>query len=261
MENLWQIKNDNGPIIATAIHAGHEVSAEVARYMVITEEDRLREEDPFTGEFTTSADAAVIVNRSRFEVDLNRSREDSVYLTLEHSWGLRVWKDNPPEDIVTRSRSIYDNFYSTLDSMIYKTVKSENAFALLDYHSYNHRRGGPLQPADDAEGNPEINIGTGNIQRKWYKMLDMYLDTLSSSMLNGFPLDVRTNVKFKGGHMSRWVNDRYGDRGFAVAIEVKKIFMNEWTGERDEDVFQQIKRCLSDAANRLRSLLTEREND
>ena len=47
-------------------------------------------------------------------------------------------------------------------------------------------------------------------------------------------MDVRENVRFRGGELSRWVNERYRDRGCALAIEFKKMFMDEWTGTVDE---------------------------
>ncbi len=68
------------PIIATAIHAGHDVRPEVTDLFEITEEDRLREEDPFTDRWISVADNRLAVQRSRFEVDLNRPRPKAVYL-------------------------------------------------------------------------------------------------------------------------------------------------------------------------------------
>ena len=43
------------PVIATAVHAGHEVRPEVAALLAVSEEDRLREEDPFTDRWTEIA--------------------------------------------------------------------------------------------------------------------------------------------------------------------------------------------------------------
>jgi hypothetical protein len=47
-DRIWQIERGSGPLMATAIHDGHQVRQEVERLMAITSADRLREEDPFT---------------------------------------------------------------------------------------------------------------------------------------------------------------------------------------------------------------------
>jgi len=38
-------------------------------------------------------------------------------------------------------------------------------------------------------------------------------------------------VRFRGGNLARWVHERYPHTGCALAIEVKKIFMDEWSGK------------------------------
>ena len=39
---------------------------------------------------------------------------------------------------------------------------------------------------------------------------------------------------FEGGYLSQWVHERYPDRGCALAVELKKVFMDEWTGVADD---------------------------
>ena len=67
------------PLLATAIHAGHEIRPEVSSFLKLDEASRLREEDPFTDQIANCGCASVAVSRSRFEVDLNRARADAVY--------------------------------------------------------------------------------------------------------------------------------------------------------------------------------------
>ncbi len=68
-------------------------------------------------------------------------------------------------------------------------------------------------------------------------------------------LDVRENVKFKGGRMTRWINENYPEQGCSIAVEVKKIFMDEWTGELDETITDDIGSALSIATESIRSAL------
>lgn len=73
----WRL--GDGPVLATAIHAGHRLHPAMADYLRLPETDRLREEDPFTEEWTAIGSHGAMVEWSRFNVDLNRSRERAVY--------------------------------------------------------------------------------------------------------------------------------------------------------------------------------------
>ncbi len=114
-----------------------------------------------------------------------------------------------------------------------------------DLHTYNHRRDGPGGPTADAAGNPEVNIGTGTLDRgRWGAVVDRFVTGLSAFDFLGRRLDVRENVKCRGGNFPRHVNQRFGDRGVAIAIEFKNFFMDEWTGARDEATSNAIRSAL-----------------
>ena len=88
----WYLERGDGPLVATAIHNGHDIQAELDGQFALSEEDRLRVEDPFTGGWTTVAPTSLVARQSRFEVDFNRPREKAVYQTPEDAWGLNIWK-------------------------------------------------------------------------------------------------------------------------------------------------------------------------
>jgi hypothetical protein len=46
---------------------------------------------------------------------------------------------------------------------------------------------------------------------------------------------VRENIKFKGGYFSQWIHENYPENSCVIAIEVKKFFMDEWTGIPDNN--------------------------
>ena len=108
---VYELIRGSGPLVATAIHDGHDVRPEVAAQLAIRESDRLREEDPYTGIWTDVAPTRIIGLKSRFEMDLNRPLDKSVYIHPEDAWGLTVWKEEPGDDFLQRSLGIYDSFY------------------------------------------------------------------------------------------------------------------------------------------------------
>lgn len=247
-EPAWTISRGDGPIIATAIHAGHSLRPDVSALTALTDEQRLREEDPFTDRWVGNGDASIAVDRSRFEVDLNRARDIAVYQEPDDAWGLDLWTSTPSTDMVAASLDIYDEFYRDLGALCDSAAATNRRFVVFDLHSYNHRRRGPEAPVDDPEANPEINVGTGTVDRDvWGGVVDVFSDAMREHPFDGGHLDVRENVRFKGGFMSRWINERYAGRGCALAIEMKKTYMDEWTGEPYESMIAGIGDALHSA--------------
>ena len=60
----------------------------------------------------------------------------------------------------------------------------------------------------------------------------------------GRQLDVRENIKFRGGQFSHWTHQTFPQSGCALAIEFKKFFMDEWTGKPDKTQLETIHRAL-----------------
>jgi len=242
---IWSLTTGEGPLAAAAIHDGHEVRDELTGRFSISEADRLREEDPYTSEWIDVAPTRIRGLRSRFEVDLNRPRDKAVYLEPEDAWGLTVWRARPDEAAIERSLAGYDAFYRGMHDLFAAMAKRHRRFVVFDLHSYNHRREGPDAAAADPAANPEVNVGTGTMDRAfWGPLVDRFIADLSAFDFSGRRLDVRENVKFKGGHFSRWIHETFPDAGCALAIEFKKFFMDEWTGAPDRELVDRIGNAL-----------------
>ena len=225
------LREGDSPLIATAIHDGHAIRPEVAEKLAIDEATRLREEDPFTGWLTRIAPTRLVGLRSRFEVDLNRPREEAIYLDGEAAWDLDLWRAPLTRAEVDRSLEAHDRFYANLERVLRARERAFGRFVVLDVHSYNHRRGGPRGPAADPAETPEINVGTGSMDRaRWGPLVDRFMEDLAGCQVRGHRLDVRENVVFQGGYMSQWIHRTFPTTGCALAIELKKTFMDEWTG-------------------------------
>lgn len=244
-EKIWELKEGQGPIIATAIHNGHKIRDELLRKMCITETDRLREEDPFTENWAKIADTYVIGLKSRFQVDLNRSRDRAVYLKPEDAWNLDIWGSPPSEKDIAISLSEYDAFYLEMFRLMNDFKNRYGHFVVFDIHSYNHMRNGPEGIPAHPDTNPEINVGTGTLDRTyWGPVIDAFIESLRNFDYFGRKLDVRENVRFRGGNFPFWIHQTFPGSGCALAIEAKKFFMNEWNGEPDHAQIKKLTEAL-----------------
>lgn len=244
---LWSVERAASPLIGTAIHNGHALRSEVAAAMGLDDAQRLREEDPFTEYTIRDVPNRVVFHRSRFEIDLNRDAPGAVYVRPEQAWGLNVWGSAPGEALVRRSLDIHNAYYAMLQQMLGGIAAEFGQFVLLDIHSYNHRRSGPdADPTPETEA-PQINIGTFSMDRKrWAHIVDPFMESLRGHSFRGRPMDVRENVAFQGrGEQTRFVHANFPDSGCAIAIEFKKFFMDEWTGEPDREALEAMRAMIA----------------
>ncbi len=231
-----------GNVLAVALHSGHELRPEIARLSALSDAGRLREEDPFTAEWTVCAPTCVVVNRSRFEVDCNRPRDRAVYRVPEHAWDLPLWRDPLPDEWAAVSLGLYDAFYDRLHGVLEGVIARHGAALVLDLHSYNHRRDGAHAPSALQDENPDVNLGTGYLDRaRWSAVSAAFTDEFRREMPG---VDVRENVKFRGGQLARWAADTFGGDVCVLAIEFKKTFMDEWSGELDPEACSRITTAL-----------------
>lgn len=241
----YTLSTGQSPLIATAIHDGHIVRDNISSLFSLNADERLHEEDPFTAGWVSITDNQIIGLNSRFEMDLNRPREKAIYRKPEDAWGLTVWKDDLPEELAQESLARYDRFYADVKEMLQGIADRHGCFVVYDLHTYNHRRDGAEGPEADPQQNPEVNLGTGNMNRQlWAPVVEAFTQTLQAYNYQDRHLDVRENVKFEGGHFMRWIHDTFPDRACVISIEFKKFFMDEWTGKPDEAQLQEIRKAL-----------------
>lgn len=253
----WTLQRSDDPIIATAIHDGAGLRPEVTDLIALPRAERLREEDPFTGQAILDVPTHIIPHRSRFEIDLNRAEADAVYLAPEQCWGLRIWKQAPGDAVVADSRRMHRTFYSMLGQLLDEVSDAHGRFVVLDVHSYNHRRDGADAAPMPAEQAPDINIGTHSMPRdQWAFLLDPLMEHMRAFDFLGRRLDVRENIAFQGkGELARFVHARHPRTGCALAIEFKKFYMDEWTGEPDPRELGAMRAFIRHTADVCRTLL------
>lgn len=244
--NAWHLVKGDGPLVATAVHSGHSLRPDLAELIALSEDERLREEDPYTDEWASVVPNQIIGTKSRFEVDLNRPKEKAVYLAPEDAWGLHVWKDALPDSAIQASLAIFDGFYEEVRRFLDSLVSRFERVVVYDLHTYNHRRNGPNASPADSQVNPEVNVGTGTMYRsRWTNVVDRFLADLHQHDFCGRKLDVRENVKFFGGHFPTWIHENYPSNVCVLSMEFKKFFMDEWTGEKDIQQTDAIREALA----------------
>lgn len=244
----WHGEEADSPVIAVAVHAGHLLRDEVADAIRIDPAARRREEDPGTDGWTELAPTRLVARRSRFEVDLNRPRSSAVYTDPADTWGLELWRRPPSEELIARSLQGYDAFYETLQGILDRAERAFGGFVVYDLHSYNHRRAGPDGPPADPAGHPDINLGTGSMDRdRWGTLAERFLADLRAAKVpyGDGQLDVRENVCFRGRQLAAFVHERYPRTGCALAVEVKKFYMDEHTGVIDAELHTAVGEALA----------------
>jgi N-formylglutamate amidohydrolase len=259
MNNLYTVKQASSPIISLALHDGHFIDEDILIHISLEEHERFREEDPYSANIADLPVTQVVVHSSRFMIDLNRPKDKAIYKKEEQAWGLKVWKNEFPEELESKLMNYYDQFYEEFDKLIKEKIEYYGYFLVLDIHTYNHRRESPKQRSPSSK-NPEINLGTFFNHPKWQAISNKLLGYLSACKINDEYPDVRENIVFKGGGFTQWVNKNYGDKGFVISIEFKKTFMDEWTGRADIGHLMDLNKALRGAIPMLNYELTEMHN-
>jgi N-formylglutamate amidohydrolase len=253
----WRVVTRGGPVIGTAVHAGHWVSDDLAPRYKLDSAGRRREEDPLTNVWAHTADNVFVTRMSRFEVDLNRSAGEAVYLEPDDAWGLHVWETRPDDAQVDRALRHHRAFYDFAATWLEELLQHNERLLLLDIHSYNHRRDGPDAAASAAEDNPDIDLGMTTLDHSRFgEVANALAEGLSQTAVQGRELDVRRNVRYPdGGHWPEWVYANYADRICTITLEYKKFYMDEWSGTADLDCVDEIAWNLKAAVDRARLVL------
>ncbi|MBY4675099.1 flavohemoglobin expression-modulating QEGLA motif protein [Marinobacterium arenosum] len=225
------------PHICTAVHDGSRLREELVPRCLLSEQERYFEEDPYTGELIGSMPITLVSHDSRYEYDLNRPLSRAVY---QRAWGKEVWHKRPTSAQLARSYDKHRRFYRILDALIEQLQNRFGSCLVFDLHSYNHVRIG--------EGAPTFNIGTEQIDMdRWERVVKRFGQQLAGIRLPNVQVDCAYNKVFWGrGYMIAHVNSRF-ENTLVLPVEVKKVFMDELSGEPYPLVLNELKDGMKQA--------------
>jgi len=230
------------PAVCTAVHAGDRLRTDLAEKCDLTAEQRRYEEDPYTDEMISSFPITLIGKDSRYEYDLNRPLAHCVY---KKAWNKQVWSKPLTKTQIDQSRDKHRQFYRVLDALIEQLEQRFKACIIFDLHAFNYQR--------IERETPVFNIGTEQIDMdRWRSAINFFQKRLTKVTASDSPVSATQNDAFQGrGYLIGHVNSRHVN-SLVIPTEVKKIFMDETTGE----LFPQI---LDDLNSGITHAITETE--
>jgi uncharacterized protein (TIGR02421 family) len=225
------------PYISTAIHNGHRLRGDLQPNCALTEEERYFEEDPFTADFISSLPVVLQGEDSRYEYDLNRPPENCVY---DEAWGKQVWETPLSNEEKAISQQKHTTYYRILSALL-DSIETQFGFCVLyDLHSYNHQR--------IEKETPIFNIGTKQLNtRRWRKEIDEALYLFSKVELPNLEVTALENDVFQGlGYQASFIKANFKNT-LILPIEIKKIYMDESTGDVYPLVIEKLKEDIKTA--------------
>jgi N-formylglutamate deformylase len=238
------------PCLGVALHAGGRVRPGLRDIMEVSGDDRHREEDPHTDRFIENLPLRVRALDSRFEYDLNREPERSIYSSVRVVWGLKVWKRKINEQERALSLAKHGEFHQLIDMITGCLLQEYKRILVFDMHSYCYQR--EKKQAWHKDPRPGINVGTKAVNRKLFgPVINRLISELSGLRIDNRPFRVAENEIFPGGYLSRRLSREHYDRVLVLALEYKKVFMDEWTGQVYPGVLELLVRDFEQAVEKL----------
>jgi len=254
IEGAFQVKIEKYSFyVCTAIHDGHNLRDSLLDNCLLDSSERLYEEDPYTGALIEDMPITLIGLDSRYEYDLNRGEETCVY---ETAWGKEVWKQPLTDEQKNESLEKHRRFYRVAVALAKKLQALHRSCLFYDMHSYNHVR-------REESDTPAFNIGTEQLDKKrWGDVINHWNDSLNKIEMPDTAMRSALDEVFYGRGNQATVMKPYADNVLVLPTELKKIFMDELTGELHEAFFSKLKErfCKQLLENSLYFLEQERSD-
>jgi uncharacterized protein (TIGR02421 family) len=237
------------PIICAAIHNGHRLRSELKKSFLLSNDERFYEEDPYTDELISSFPIQLIGNDSRFEYDLNRAKTLSTY--FKTAWDKQVWNKPLSPKQRAKSHAKHQSFYNVLEAIVTVIERMFNNAIIFDIHSYNYKR--------IETSTPTFNIGASQIDvERWGNVNNHFEKQLNKIELPNINVRAATDEIFQGrGYLITHINAHF-DNTLVFPTEVKKVFMDESSGEVYPLVLEDLKAGFKNAISETAAFFVRR---
>lgn len=233
-----------------AMHTGSRIRKGVKEALAVRREDRFREEDPYMDAFIREFPLQVVARDSRYEYDLNREPARAVYPADSMKWGKKVWCREIPARERDLSLAKHQEFHDLTDIVVEYLLRHNRHALIFDMHSYCYQREGRISWFEDPR--PEINLGTRAVNRELFTgAIESCLKELSATRIGDHPVRTAENKVFQGGYLSRRLSKARHNQVLVLALEYKKIFMDEWSGRVYPDILDVLVRDFQAAAGKI----------
>lgn len=241
--------DEYAPIICAAIHNGHRLRSDLQKSFILTKEERFYEEDPYTDELISSFPIQIIGNDSRFEYDLNRAKTLSTY--FKTAWDKQVWSKPLSQKQRIESHRKHQALYNVLEAIVKVVERLFSNAIIFDIHSYNYKR--------IEQSTPTFNIGSGQIDvERWGNVVNQFEKQLNKIELPNLQVRAATDEVFHGrGYLITHVNAHF-DNTLVLPTEVKKVFMDESSGEVYPLVLEELKSGIKNAISETAAFFVRR---
>ena len=240
MREAWSFGESALPLVTTAIHAGHDLRPEVAQHTRSTTTPGVarRIPSPTASPCRWAADRrAPIALRGRPQP----AAPQRVYEDARRRVGSRGVAGAAHGGAGRALRRLYDEFYADARRLPRRSRRPRpvrRARHALLQPPPRRRRSSAGVPWTNT---PEVNVGTGSLDRdRWGHVVDRFIDDLAQQRVAGHRARRPGERPLPGGRALPAGARALPESGCALAIEFKKVFMDEWTGEPDDDHLAQL---------------------
>jgi N-formylglutamate amidohydrolase len=221
--------NESSHSIGMALHAGSRVRSNLQDILQTGSRERSREEDLFTDLLIRDFPLELVARDSRFEYDLNWEEEGCIYPYGQEKWGMKTWRRPLTRDEKAETHAKYREFHELLDMLVAHVVRRYGSAIVFEVHGFCYQRERQVSWWEDPK--PDINLGTRHINRDHFTpQIEMFLQEAAGIKMDGHLLRVAENELFQGGYLTRKYAATHNRQVLVLAIEYKKIYMDERSG-------------------------------
>lgn len=175
---LIRIQSYDQPVVALMPHTGHHVREEILSKMSIEEDDRATDEDARLTGLVAEFPIQVFGLDSRYEYDLDRKKDDAIYLKPFQCWGKKVWVNPPSKDEIEVSLQKYDEFHDLLDYLYDEFLKINSKLVVVHVQGVTPKAGTKISTPY------QIDVDTSLLESAQLKQIDVFMNELKTASPN-----------------------------------------------------------------------------